>query len=214
MSKTPELWTLSEAAAVKRVLQFAWRSVVGGRNRPKVTDAHRALQKHLSVSGDLKSVAIAAVNAGLVSRNNIGALQGAMQASNKPSDLIDPLKPHDTKAKKRVSRSSNNSFYTSWEWTTLRMKVIKTYGRRCMCCGATPSDGAVIQVDHIKPRSLRPDLALDFDNMQVLCQACNRGKGNWCSKVYRPGAFDRERPAWQAAVDELDGISVSGILMQ
>lgn len=213
MSKTAELWKLSEAAAVKRILQFAWRSIAGGVNRPKVRDAHCGLQKHLSISGDLKAVAIAAVNAGLVSRKNIGALEGAMQSFNKARDLIDPPKRHDTKAKKHVSKSSNDNFYTSWEWTTLRMKVIKTYGRRCMCCGATPSDGAVIQVDHIKPRSLRPDLALDFDNMQVLCQVCNRGKGNWCSRDYRAGAFDRELAAWQAAVAELEQSSVSGRLL-
>ena len=36
-----------------------------------------------------------------------------------------------------------------------------------------------MNVDHIKPRRLFPDLALSLDNLQVLCHECNHGKGNW-----------------------------------
>ena len=37
----------------------------------------------------------------------------------------------------------------------------------------------MLNVDHIKPRFLFPDLALRLDNLQVLCGDCNEGKGNW-----------------------------------
>lgn len=55
----------------------------------------------------------------------------------------------------------------------------KKYGPRCQCCGATPATGAVMNVDHIKPRKIFPELALDPDNLQILCDECNHGKGNW-----------------------------------
>lgn len=47
-----------------------------------------------------------------------------------------------------------------------------------MCCGATPKDGVKMHVDHIKPKSKYPELALEFSNMQVLCDPCNMGKSN------------------------------------
>ena len=39
--------------------------------------------------------------------------------------------------------------------------------------------GVRVHVDHIKPRRLFPSLALVESNLQVLCEVCNHGKGNW-----------------------------------
>lgn len=83
-------------------------------------------------------------------------------------------------------------FYLSWEWRTLRTKVLHQYGARCMCCGATPEhktvggEPVVIVVDHIKPLSKHWDLRLDRGNLQILCQECNQGKGAWDETDYRP----------------------------
>lgn len=74
-------------------------------------------------------------------------------------------------------------FLFSYEWRKLRMEVIKHYGAICMCCR---SETNPIHVDHIKPRKKRPDLALDFDNLQILCDECNHGKGNWDETDWRP----------------------------
>lgn len=81
---------------------------------------------------------------------------------------------------------TDNKFLMTFDWRQLRMKVIKHYGAKCMCCGATPETGAVINVDHIKPRKTHPELALSFENLQVLCDACNHGKGNWDTTDWRP----------------------------
>lgn len=70
-------------------------------------------------------------------------------------------------------------FLSTYEWRKTRMIALKKYGARCQCCGASAATGAVIHVDHIKPRKLFPQLALDVDNLQVLCHECNHGKGNW-----------------------------------
>ena len=74
----------------------------------------------------------------------------------------------------RTKFKSADEFYASWEWKELRYKVLTKYGPVCMLCGAKDE----IVVDHIKPRSKFPDLQLEFDNLQVLCDSCNKGKSN------------------------------------
>jgi len=80
---------------------------------------------------------------------------------------------------------ASDKFLESFEWRRLRMQALIKYGRRCVCCGATPMTGAVMNVDHIKPRKLFPNLALDINNLQILCGECNHGKGNWDQTDWR-----------------------------
>jgi hypothetical protein len=80
----------------------------------------------------------------------------------------------------------SNGFLESYEWRRIRMVVLKRDGARCACCGATAADGVKMNVDHIKPRRLFPQLALDESNLQVLCEVCNHGKGNWDQTDWRP----------------------------
>lgn len=69
------------------------------------------------------------------------------------------------------------AFYHSTEWKLARYRALSLHGAKCQCCGATRWDGVKIHVDHIKPRSRYPQLALDVTNLQVLCDQCNIGKG-------------------------------------
>ena len=85
-----------------------------------------------------------------------------------------------------ASFESSAAFLNTYEWRRVRMQALKKYGPKCMCCGATPNEGAVMNVDHIKPRKLFPQLALDLDNLQILCHDCNHGKGNWDMTDWRP----------------------------
>ncbi|MGV2810455.1 HNH endonuclease [Enterobacter cancerogenus] len=55
---------------------------------------------------------------------------------------------------------------------------MKLYGGRCGACGVTAQHGFVMLVDHIKPRSKFPHLALEINNLQVLCEDCNKAKSN------------------------------------
>lgn len=80
---------------------------------------------------------------------------------------------------------TTTAFLDTYEWRKLRMEALKKYGPKCMCCGATPQTGAVMNVDHIKPRKLWPSLALDISNLQILCHECNHGKGNWDQTDWR-----------------------------
>lgn len=73
---------------------------------------------------------------------------------------------------------SGKAFYDTDEWRRLRYLAIRESAGRCQCCGTRPSAINPLQADHIKPRSLYPWLALDPDNIQILCRDCNLGKGN------------------------------------
>lgn len=92
-----------------------------------------------------------------------------------------------TKARygKATARPKSDAFLSSYEWRVIRMQVLKRDGARCACCGATPADGRVMNVDHIKPRRDFPSLALDMSNLQVLCDVCNHGKSNWDQTDWR-----------------------------
>lgn len=93
--------------------------------------------------------------------------------------------------KQHSSQQDREDFYRSWDWRTLRMKVIKKYGRRCMCCGSTPGDvdtsGAPVRivVDHIKPIATVWQMRLVPSNLQILCDECNMGKGAWDETDHR-----------------------------
>ncbi|MBI5687444.1 MAG: HNH endonuclease [Verrucomicrobia bacterium] len=68
-------------------------------------------------------------------------------------------------------------FYMTPEWRSLRATTIRRKGKTCNRCGMkirTPKD---VTVDHILPRSVYPDRALDPKNLQVLCRSCNSAKG-------------------------------------
>lgn len=79
----------------------------------------------------------------------------------------------------RIVPNTERPFYKSREWKELRYQALKAHGARCQCCGATAKEsGQMMHVDHIKPRSKFPHLALDLSNLQVLCAACNLGKSN------------------------------------
>lgn len=75
---------------------------------------------------------------------------------------------------RKLNKFSKDLFYQGKDWKMLREEVLLHYGKKCMKC---KSRTKIIQVDHIKPRYYRPDLALCFDNLQVLCKDCNDNKG-------------------------------------
>ena len=90
-------------------------------------------------------------------------------------------------ARQRVTRQDNDKFYISREWRELRVRVLEKYECACMMCGRSPiRDKVVIHVDHIKPRSFYPELSLEFNNMQLLCEDCNLGKSNKYTTDWRP----------------------------
>jgi 5-methylcytosine-specific restriction endonuclease McrA len=81
----------------------------------------------------------------------------------------------------RAERSDKRikGFYNSWQWKKARYRFLIGKERKCQCCGATTADGKTrIVVDHIKPVRQFWSLRLDPNNLQILCDGCNRGKGS------------------------------------
>lgn len=82
-------------------------------------------------------------------------------------------RPRRSKAYLRVNWDNVDPFYKSEEWRILSYRM-RVFNRECVLCKSTYR----LQVDHIKPRSKYPELALDPKNLQVLCRKCNLAKGN------------------------------------
>ena len=102
-------------------------------------------------------------------------LRAALEKSDKPS-AKDGIKVLDAAwlELKTIPDANGKDFLNSKAWKRLRFQALKR-----QACGASPASGAVLNVDHILPRRLFPESALQLENLQVLCGDCNEGKGNW-----------------------------------
>lgn len=79
-------------------------------------------------------------------------------------------------------------FTSSPAWRVLRFEVLRESNGSCSLCGRSNREhGVILHVDHIKPKSLYPELALHKPNLQVLCEDCNMGKGNRDETDWRTG---------------------------
>jgi 5-methylcytosine-specific restriction endonuclease McrA len=79
---------------------------------------------------------------------------------------------------KAFTEAYGTDFYKSNVWRQVRYAAFEKNGNNCQCCGRSRADGLVMHVDHIKPKSTHPELALDVNNLQILCEECNLGKSN------------------------------------
>lgn len=87
------------------------------------------------------------------------------------------------KEKKTLRKIGKSNFYETKEWQALRYATIRRYERKCMVCFRSNLE---LHVDHIKPISKFPELALNAENLQILCRDCNLGKSNTDSIDWRP----------------------------
>jgi len=91
--------------------------------------------------------------------------------------------------RQKIGKKSDELFYASSMWSELRVRVFVKYDCKCMMCGESPKvHGITIRVSHILPRSKYPELSLSFDNLQLLCDTCDIGKGNKYEIDYRPAS--------------------------
>lgn len=69
---------------------------------------------------------------------------------------------------------------------SIRWQVFERDDFRCVACGASARNGAILHVDHILPRSKGG--ADTMENYQTLCQTCNEGKSNRSERNLRERA--------------------------
>lgn len=112
----------------------------------------------------------------MIDRVNLIRLQAS--ANGRPKLL--PRSPN------AMSADEKRKFLRSSQWHSMRFRILAKYGARCMCCGQTAKHGTTIQVDHIKPLHSHPELRLDPNNLQVLCEMCNMGKSACSMEDFRP----------------------------
>lgn len=58
----------------------------------------------------------------------------------------------------------------------VRFEVLRRDRYRCTYCGRQPRDGAILQVDHVVPRSKGG--TDNFSNLRTACSLCNGGKSD------------------------------------
>ena len=100
---------------------------------------------------------------------------------------MDPVKPEPRKQKKKPEQPVDKAkkFYKSFEWRRVRYEALRKNNGCCELCGRSKNEGAVLNVDHIKPLRTNWHLRFEIDNLQVLCGLCNHGKGNTYSDDWR-----------------------------
>lgn len=84
-----------------------------------------------------------------------------------------------------LAGASNPDFYRSIAWRVVRYQALKRSKGCCECCGNRATALKPLHVDHVKPRSKYPELALALSNLQVLCEDCNLGKLAWDETDWR-----------------------------
>jgi 5-methylcytosine-specific restriction endonuclease McrA len=67
----------------------------------------------------------------------------------------------------------------------MRWQVFERDDFKCVACGRSAKDGAILHVDHIVPRSKGGKN--EMDNYQTLCHLCNIGKSNKSQTNLRGG---------------------------
>jgi 5-methylcytosine-specific restriction endonuclease McrA len=86
-----------------------------------------------------------------------------------------------------LSVENKKRFFYSNDWRLLKNYVYSKYENICVCCGSDKE----LQIDHIKPITKAPSLALHHNNLQILCKTCNQIKSNKSNarfkRIKKPG---------------------------
>ncbi|MFC1794106.1 HNH endonuclease [Planctomycetota bacterium] len=98
------------------------------------------------------------------------------------------------------------AFYASSEWRLVRQQVIQEQGRVCKECRSHITTDNDLTVDHIKPRSKFPELALVKSNLQILCRRCNSAKGATYNEEVKKEIDDAEMRIREQEEREGEGV--------
>ena len=77
----------------------------------------------------------------------------------------------------REEFQKDENFYSSLEWREVRKQVLKSQKHICYMCKVPILLPFDLTVDHVKPKSKYPSLALELSNLKIACRSCNSKKG-------------------------------------
>ena len=85
-----------------------------------------------------------------------------------------------TPSQKYCSETCATNKYKKKHIVSLRWQLLLRDNFTCQYCGATPSDGVKLHIDHIKP--MNEGGLTDKNNLITSCNICNFGKGDMLIK--------------------------------
>lgn len=85
------------------------------------------------------------------------------------------------------NRTERQNFTRTIEYIEFRRAVLKRDNYTCQICRARTKVGKkiILQIDHIKPYLLFPELRMDFNNVRTLCKPCHYKTDTYGAKVYK-----------------------------
>ena len=112
-----------------------------------------------------------------------GGLAGpvAYDASKPPGDdprHTDMKRPgvHRNRHTKPDANKVGSAPLRTYRYQRLRRQILARDMHRCQVCLQNGIQTPAVEVDHVIPRQLRPDLTHDPSNMQALCATCHHEK--------------------------------------
>lgn len=103
---------------------------------------------------------------------SIKDLQKAKKLKTKSSEKnifkFGNLTPSEIEERHIVASLSSEVFYRSGLWKAFKSKVFKKFQNGCFKCGFNKD----LEIIHIKPRSIYPELAFDPSNIKIICASC------------------------------------------
>jgi len=85
-----------------------------------------------------------------------------------------------------------SAFHRNPAWPGLRLAAKRRDRWACVKCGSKLR----LEVDHVRPVKLRPDMALSLDNLQTLCRSCHVDK----TRHDKGMSLSPEQRAWKQAI--------------
>lgn len=97
-------------------------------------------------------------------------------------ELHQSLNRLDERAASINKRYEARNIFNSWrdsiagkEW---KQRQYEEQQGKCSDCSLVAYSVEYLEIDHIKPISTNPELAIDTKNLRLVCSPCNRKKGN------------------------------------
>lgn len=107
--------------------------------------------------------------------------------------VIDAVQRARAEKAERLRERKAKNWYSSFEWRKVRYSFLRTQPKplRCGLCNRSAADGVTLCCDHVKSVKRYPELKKSLSNLQILCSACNAGKGSEWADDWRAGAGEQ-----------------------